>query len=99
MLILGPLVERASFSVPVTGMQTNEIAERISRVLETRLRVDPGRITEIANFDEDLAATSLDMTETIMSLEDEFGIEISDRDADKLQTVGDVIALIRAKLS
>ena len=99
MLILGPLVERASFSVLVTGMQTNEIAERISRVLETRLRVDPGRITEIANFDEDLSATSLDMAETIMSLEDEFGVEISDRDAHKLQTVGDVIALIRAKLT
>ena len=79
-------------------MQTHDITERVSRVLETRLRVDPGRITAVANFDEDLSATSLDMVETIMSLEDEFGVEISDRDADRLQTVGDVIALIRGKL-
>ncbi len=79
-------------------MQTNEIAERVSRVLETRLCVDPRRITEAAKFDGDLAATSLDMVETIMSLEDEFGVEISDRDADGLETVGDVIALIRMKV-
>lgn len=79
-------------------MQTNEISKRVSRVLEARLHVDRGRITEITNFDDDLAVTSLDMVESIMSLEDEFGVEISDRDADKLQTVGDVIALIRRKL-
>jgi acyl carrier protein len=46
----------------------------------------------------DLGATSLDLVETIMSLEDEFEIEISDRDAETLHTVGDVMALIREKL-
>ena len=46
----------------------------------------------------DLGAKSLDIVEAIMSLEDEFGIEISDRDAETLRTVGDVMALIRAKL-
>ena len=45
----------------------------------------------------DLGATSLDMVETIMSLEDEFDIEISDRDAESLKTVGDVIALVKKK--
>ena len=58
----------------------------------------PGKVTGASNFIEDLAATSLDIVETIMSLEDEFGVEISDRDAEKLQTVGDVVALIRTKL-
>ncbi len=67
-------------------------------MVETRLRVDPNRIPEISSFVADFAATSLNMVETIMSLEDEFGVEISDRDADCLQTVGDVIALIRAKV-
>ena len=45
-----------------------------------------------------LGATSLDMVEVIMSLEDEFRIEISDRDSEGLRTVGDVLALIRTKL-
>ena len=64
----------------------------------TRLRATPASIAEAASLDADLGASSLDMVETIMSLEDEFGIEISDRDAESLQTVGDVIALVRAKL-
>ena len=79
-------------------VRTDEIADRISAVLVTRLRATPASIAEAASLDADLGATSLDMVETIMSLEDEFGIEISDRDAESLQTVGDVIALVRAKL-
>ena len=60
--------------------------------------IPANRVTQAASFIDDLAATSLDVVETIMSLEDEFGIEISDRDAEKLQTVGDVIALIETKV-
>ena len=78
--------------------KTSEIANRVSNVIVARLRIDPDRITEVANFNADLRATSLDMVETIMSLEDEFGIEISDRDAETLETVGDVIALVRTKV-
>jgi len=76
----------------------SDIADRVSSVVASRLHVTPGKVTGAANFIEDLAATSLDIVETIMSLEDEFGVEISDRDAEKLQTVGDVVALIRTKL-
>ena len=79
-------------------VRTDEIADRISAVLVTRLRATPASIAEATSLDADLGASSLDMVETIMSLEDEFGIEISDRDAESLQTVGDVIALVRAKL-
>ena len=77
---------------------TDEIADRISNVLVARLRAKPDSIAEAATLDADLGATSLDMVETIMTLEDEFGIEISDRDAETLKTVGDVMALVRAKL-
>jgi acyl carrier protein len=73
------------------------IADRVSTVVASKLHIDPNSITTAASFN-DLAATSLDMVETIMSLEDEFGVEISDRDAEKLQTVGDVVALISAKV-
>jgi acyl carrier protein len=76
----------------------SDIADRVSSVVASRLHVTPGRVTGASNFIEDLAATSLDIVETIMSLEDEFGVEISDRDAEKLQTVGDVVALIRTKV-
>ena len=78
---------------------TDEIADRISNVLVARLRANPDSIAESASLDADLGATSLDMVETIMTLEDEFGIEISDRDAETLKTVGDVMAMVRAKLN
>jgi acyl carrier protein len=74
-----------------------DTADRISNLIASKLRIDPGRINEATNFVDDLAVASLDMVETIMSLEDEFNVEISDRDSEKLRTVGDVIALIRTK--
>ena len=76
----------------------NNIAERVIDVVVAKLHVPPGSVTPAANLAQDFATTSLDMVETIMSLEDEFGIEISDRDAEHLKTVGDVIALITTKL-
>jgi acyl carrier protein len=76
---------------------TDEIAARISNVLAAKLGIDANRVVDTASMESDLGATSLDMVETIMSLEDEFGIEISDRDAEALQTVGDVIALVKTK--
>ena len=76
----------------------SDISERVSNVVVAKLHIPANRVTQSASFIDDLAATSLDVVETIMSLEDEFGIEISDRDAEKLQTVGDVIALIRTKV-
>jgi acyl carrier protein len=80
------------------GLTMSDITDRISNVVVSRLHIEPDRVTEAANFVDDLAATSLDFVETIMSLEDEFGVEISDRDAEKLRTVGDVVALIRTKV-
>jgi acyl carrier protein len=76
----------------------NDIAERVSNVVVAKLHIPAERVTQSASFIDDLAATSLDVVETIMSLEDEFGIEISDRDAEHLQTVGDVVALIGTKV-
>jgi acyl carrier protein len=75
-----------------------DIADRVSSVLAARLHVHDDRIAEATTFEGDLGATSLDMVEVIMSLEDEFRIEISDRDSEGLRTVGDVLALIRTKL-
>jgi acyl carrier protein len=78
-------------------LRTDDITARVSNVLVAKLGISADRVAEFASIEADLGATSVDMVETIMSLEDEFGIEISDRDAEALQTVGDVIALVKKK--
>ena len=71
-----------------------EVFERVKEVLTEQLGVDEGEISEDASFQEDLDADSLDLVELIMSLEEEFGTEISDEDAEKIRTVQDAADFI-----
>ena len=61
--------------------------------------VDQDEITEEASFVDDLGADSLDTVEMIMEIEDEFGIEIPDEDAEKLVTVGSAIEYVKKKVA
>ncbi|MCR9142760.1 MAG: acyl carrier protein [bacterium] len=64
--------------------------EKIKAIIVEQLGVDETEVTPEAHFIDDLGADSLDTVELVMALEEEFGIEISDEDAEKIQTVGDV---------
>ncbi len=68
-----------------------EVLERVKEVLTEQLGVDEGEITEEASFQEDLEADSLDLVELIMELEEQFGMEIPDEEAEKITTVEEAV--------
>jgi acyl carrier protein len=68
--------------------------EKIKAIIVEQLGVDESEVTPEAHFIDDLGADSLDTVELVMALEEEFGVEISDEDAEKIQTVGDVAKFI-----
>jgi acyl carrier protein len=74
--------------------EENSIETKIKQIIEEQLSVKPEQVTPEAKFIEDLGADSLDTVELVMALEEEFGQEIPDEDAEKLTTVGAVIEYI-----
>jgi len=70
------------------------VAEKVKSIIVEQLGVDEEEVTNDASFVEDLNADSLDLVELIMSLEEEFGMEISDEDAEKIQKVQDAVDFI-----
>ena len=74
--------------------EEQSIEDRIKAIVVEQLGVKPEQITPEAKFIEDLGADSLDTVELVMALEEEFGNEIPDEDAEKLTSVGDVIRFI-----
>lgn len=73
-------------------------AERIKEIIAEKLMVELEEVTEDATFRDDLGADSLDLVDLIMEFEDEFGIEIPEKDAEKITTVGEAIAYIERKI-
>jgi acyl carrier protein len=75
-------------------MADKPIEQRVKDIIVEQLGVKPDQVTPQAKFIEDLGADSLDTVELVMALEEEFGIEVPDEQAEKLQSVGDVIKYV-----
>ncbi len=75
-------------------MAEKTIEQRVKDIIVEQLGVNADQVTPDAKFIEDLGADSLDTVELVMALEEEFGHEIPDEQAEKLQSVGDVIKYI-----
>ena len=74
-----------------------DLKQRVVDVIVRKLGVEESQVTETANFTKDLGADSLDTVELIMELENEFNVSIEESEADKIQTVGDVMKFIAEK--
>lgn len=75
-----------------------DVLERVTKIIVDRLGVEETEVTPAASFKEDLGADSLDVVELVMQLEDEFEMEISDEEAEKISTVGDAVTYIESHL-
>ncbi len=70
--------------------------DRVKEIIAKELEVDVKQLAPEAKFIEDLGADSLDIVELVMALEEEYDLEISDEEAEKIRTVGDVVAYIES---
>ena len=78
-------------------MKKSSVADKVKKIVVEQLGVSEDQVTPEAKFIEDLGADSLDQVELVMALEEEFGSEIPDEDAEKLTTVGDAIKYVEGK--
>ncbi|MEM9400700.1 MAG: acyl carrier protein [Verrucomicrobiota bacterium] len=78
-------------------MSEKSIEDKVKDIIVEQLSVNAEQVTLEAKFIEDLGADSLDVVELVMAFEEQFGVEVPDEDAEKLQTVGDVVKYIEDK--
>jgi acyl carrier protein len=78
-------------------MSDKSIEDKVKEIIVEQLSVNAEQVTTSAKFIEDLGADSLDVVELVMAFEEQFGVEVPDEDAEKLQTVGDVVKYIEDK--
>lgn len=78
---------------------SGEVFEKVKNIVMDQLNIDESEIKPETSFADDLGADSLDLVELIMALEEEFGFEISDEEAQKIKTVGEVVDYIESRLA
>ena len=79
-------------------MDKQESQDKVRKVLADQLAVDESQVTTEARFAEDLNADSLDLTEAVLALEDEMGIEIPEEEMEGVKTVGQAVDMVASKL-
>ncbi len=80
-------------------MERSEIESKLTGLLVDELGLDAAKITMESRFEEDLEVDSLGVVELLMALEDNFGVQIPDEEAESLTTVGEAVALVEHKLN
>ena len=78
---------------------TKDVSSKVKKMVADHLGIEELKVTDEANFIDDLGADSLDTVELVMAFEEEFGAEISDSEAEKIITVGDAIKFIESRTS
>lgn len=79
-------------------MEREELLKKIRAIVSDKLSISEDQVTESASFIDDLGADSLDTVELVMALEDEFGLDIPDEEAEKLTTVGKALDYILGRV-
>jgi acyl carrier protein len=79
-------------------MNSNDILEKLTTILVEQLGLQRGQVTSAADIRRDLGADSLDCVELVMAVEEEFAIDITDEEAERIQTVGQAVEHIQSQL-
>lgn len=83
----------------INKTEETQMFEQIKLIIAEQLSAEPDKITPETSIIDDLGADSLDVVELVMALEEKFGIEIPDEDAEKINTVGDIVSYVEANKS
>ena len=78
-------------------MTREEVFEKVKEILVDKLSVDEEKVTIDARFQEDLETDSLDLVELVMTMEEDFGIKITDEEASEIKTVGDAVDFVMSR--
>jgi len=79
-------------------LDAKQLEEKLIKIVSEKLNIEEKNVTTASRFQEDLGADSLDIVELLMEIEEEFGVNISDEEAERLKTVGDALQYISAKI-
>ncbi len=75
------------------------VEDKVKSIIAEQLGVEASEVTEAASFTDDLGADSLDIVELVMAMEEKFDVEISDDDAEKIQTIGDALSYLKERVN